>query len=89
LSRKALKIRAFLRYEVCLQTPNTGNFSEKMPKVSGSCRKYSRFGETFGGDFFRSALRGAGGSCFCSFEDFLYRLQSCHGAEVGPFFNQV
>jgi len=53
------KPRAFvLRYEECLQTPKTGNFSEKMPKVSGPYRKYSRFRETFGGDFFRSALIG-------------------------------
>jgi len=41
-----------LRYEECIQTPKTGNFSEKMPKVSGPYRKYSRFRETFGGDFF-------------------------------------
>src|SRR4029077_14939343 len=59
--RKPAKTRAFLRSARCLQTPKKSNQRENLPKVSSRYLKYSRFRETFGGDFFRSALSGRGG----------------------------
>jgi hypothetical protein len=42
----------FLRIRFCFRVPGLPNLSWKSPKVSGLVRKYSRFAETIGGDWF-------------------------------------
>jgi hypothetical protein len=47
----------FSRIRFGLQTPALANLRGKSPKVSGRFRKYSRFGETIGGDGFDQDCR--------------------------------
>ena len=54
---KTPPIGLFLRFLPRLETLDQDNLSEKLPKVSASLLKYSRFLETLTGDRVRSALR--------------------------------
>jgi hypothetical protein len=47
----------FSRVRFCLRTPALPDLRRKSPKVSGHFRKYSRFGETIGGDGFDQDCR--------------------------------
>jgi hypothetical protein len=55
----------FSRIRLRLQTPGLAKLREKSPKVSTQIRKYSRFAETIGGDWFDHHCRSGPIVQFC------------------------